>query len=463
MVTSMIAAEDRIRCARERKLIRCPSALFALILLAGIATATAQDPPPDSETVLRASRERLLADVERMPRYTCVQTIDRRYYLVREDQPSCNKVMAEYGSHHGKPRLLGWDRLRLEVADVNNETVYSWVGAPRFESGQLEQLAGRGPLNTGDFSSFIFLVFNQAAITFKSEDSTSGQRLLSYSYDVSQSKSSYRIKTNQGWVPVAYSGTFTLDPATHDIVSLSVKTAEQPAGSPDCQSISEIQYGRTQIHESMVLIPRATTLISLDRQGGEIDSLTTYARCREYASKTRMLFDGSAPSQSRSSPLPGATALPPGLEFRARIVSTIDSDSSAAGDPVEAVLRSPLRDKDKKVLAPEGARLHGRLMALEQSSHPQEYFRVVIEFESIEINGKPVPLHAVSQQLVSVRGHAVFRPRVSESLNQRPLPEKQEFLFFVHHLHLEKFEWTWITLPYSEQDKQEKESGSQDR
>src|SRR5262249_17193141 len=201
----MIAAEDRVGSARERKLIRCPSAaLFALILLANIATVPApaqEPPPPDSETILRASRERLLADVERMPRYTCVQTIDRRYYLVREDQPSCSKVMAEYGSHHGKPRLLGWDRLRLEVADVNNETVYSWVGAPRFESGQLEQLAGRGPLNTGDFSSFIFLVFNQATITFKSEESTSGQRLLSYSYEVSQSRSSYRIKTNQGWVP----------------------------------------------------------------------------------------------------------------------------------------------------------------------------------------------------------------------------------------------------------------------
>jgi hypothetical protein len=460
----MNAADDRGKCARQRKFLRYPiAALIPLIILASIATS--QEPPPDAESALRATRDRVLADLERMPRYTCVQTVNRRYYRLSDEKASCSTLMADHEKKKGRLRAFEWDRLRVEVAIVNNQPVYSWVGAPRFESGQMEKLAGSGPFNNGDFSPFLYLIFNQASVTFKIEERTGSQRLLTYSYESQQSRSAYRIKIGQDWVPVACNGTFTIDPDTHDIVSVTVRTAEEPESSPDCQAISEIQYGRTQIHDRMVLIPRETVLTALDRGGGESNSVTTYSRCREYASKTRLLFDGLPDSNvSRSSPLPGPTALPPGLHFKARIVTTIDSDSSAAGDPIEAVLRSPLRDKDKHVLAPAGARLFGRLLALEQRLLPLEYFRFSIQFESIELNGKSVPLDAVSEQSVTTRGTTVFRSQAYASLINRAPADKSAFFISAHHLHLEKFEWSWITVPYSGQEnKQEKkEPGSDD-
>jgi hypothetical protein len=61
---------------------------------------------------------------------------------------------------------------------------------------------------------------------------------------------------------------------------------------------------------------------------------------------------------------------------------------------VEAVLRSPIRDKNNAELAPAGARLHARLVGMEQ--HSGFYFRISLQFESIELKGVAVPLRATA-------------------------------------------------------------------
>jgi hypothetical protein len=428
---------------------------FLLTVIATAAVGAVGQQPSDAESALRRTRERVLTDLERMPRYTCVQTVTRRYYRPQSEGASCAALITGHNKRPaGKLRLRGWDRLRLEVAIVNGTPVYSWVGAPRFESSMIEQLAGLGPFNTGDFGPFLHLAFTHAAPAFKEERLAGGQRLLAYSYDVPVERSAYQVKNGDGWIPTAYSGELLLDPIAADVVSLTVRTAELPESNPDCQAISAVEYGRTQIHDRMVLIPRQTTLVTIERDGSESESLVSYASCREYASKTRMLLDGSSSSASaaESSTLPAPAPLPGGLHFHGRIVTTIDSDTAAAGDPIEAVLRSPIRDKNKLELAPTGARLHGRLLGMEQRSGSL-YFRVSIQFESIELQGRTVPLRAAPDPSVNVGGVTAFRPQAGLPGRAGPA-DKNAFIFFEQHLHLEKFDWNWTTLPYPGNEKQ---------
>jgi hypothetical protein len=426
--------------------------VFAVV--AACAVAGGQQ-PPDADSALQRTRERLLADLQRMPHYTCVQTITRQYYVTTPRRVSCAVFMDEHGKNADTLRLGSWDRLRLEVAIVDGNNVYSWVGAPRFEGDTLGQLASRGPLSSGDFGPFLYLLFNQAVITFKGEDSTGKRRLLAYSFDVPLERSTYKVQSSDGLAVIAYSGTFLLDPVAADIVSLTVQTSELPEGNPDCQFITEVDYGRTQIHDRVVLIPQRTSLVTINRNGGEVHNLTTYASCREYASKSRMLLEPmAANAATTAAPPPPQSApdrVPAGLHFRARIITPIDSDTSAAGDPIEAVLLSPIRSKDRE-WAPAKARLHGRLRALEQHiTRNQKSFRVAMEFESIETRGISVPLRAVPD-LSTLSGMStaggIYRTEISV-FSKDPARDNSGFISRQQHLHMEEFDWSWTTLTAS--------------
>jgi hypothetical protein len=446
-----------------------PLRTIPILLAASFFAAVAQS-AGDSDSALRRTRERLLADLDRLPRYTCVQTITRRYYRPEQEGASCKVLMAAHIKGKDRAKLSAWDRLRLEVAIVDGQNVFSWVGSPRFESGTMERLAGRGPLSNGDFGPFLNAIFTRASVIFQGEEHAGNRHLLAYAYDVPLERSVYLIRGDDGWTRTAYSGVFVIDPENADIVSLTVRTAELPPNSPSCQAISEVEYGRTPIHDRMILIPRETRLTVIDRKGSETHSQTQYASCREYASKTRMLFDGPASTAAPRDVLPAESApatFPAGLRFRSRIVSTIDSATSAAGDPLDAVLLSPIRDKHKVVLAPAGALVHARLVGFEQRVGPAaspfdrrpgslDSFQVSIQLESIELKGRTVPLHAAADPL-TLLGVSVFRTPVSALSDKVPEDKVPQdvavFLFRKADLHLKKLEWGWTTLAVAGEQK----------
>lgn len=427
------------------------------MLIAASMLAAAAQSGDDADAALRRTRERLLADLERLPRYTCVQTVTRRYYRPRSDSASCSTLMTAHERQKDKLSLGWWDRLRLEVAIVDGENVFSWVGAPRFERGTLEQLSGRGPLGSGDFGPFLHSILGRASVTFSGK-MPDNQGLLAYSYNVPVADSRYMVWTDSGWTPTAYGGVFVIDPEAEDIVSLTVRTAELPEGNPDCQAISEVDYGRTEIHDRRILIPRETRLTAIARNGSEIHNVTEYESCREYSARSRIVLEGLAGSNAAPPGPPGAapavatthstapaaptTPFPAGLHFHARIVTLIDSDTAAAGDPLELVLRSPIRDKNHAVLAPAGARLHARLVGMEQRGG--FFFRVSLQFESIELKGLAVPMRARADNSNPI-GMSVFMSAVSVS-SQAPTEDVTVMTFFRQHLHIEKFDWSWTTL-----------------
>jgi hypothetical protein len=237
-----------------------------------------------------------------------------------------------------------------------------------------------------------------------------------------------------------------IDPETTDIVSLTVRTTERPKGNPDCQAINEVHFGRIQIHDRLVLVPRETSLVTIGRTGSETHSTTEYASCREYASTSGILFDAS-PASVTNAAAPAETppaTFPAGLHFRGSIITPIDSDTAAAGDPIEVVLRSPIRDKNNVELAPVGTHLHGRLVGLELRAGSLDYVRISIQFESIELKGKSVALDAGPDSSQTI-GVSALRAPVSVSLNDIST-STTVLVFRKARLRLEKFDWGWTTL-----------------
>jgi len=357
---------------------------------------------PDPANVLERTGERLLADLKRMPRYTCVQTITRTYYEGKYhfQHPSCSSLITAHDTRKKKLMVESWDRLRLEVALVDGKSVYSWVGAPRFSDDTLDKMAGSGPLGSGDFGVFISGILHHATLVSQGERLVDGSRLFEYSYEMPIGKSSYNVKLPDGWAVTGYSGTLLLDPRANDLVRLVVRTDELPPASSACQATSEVTYKRTPIHQRLVLVPYETRLYTITATGNESMSDTTYANCREYSSTVKMIFGGettsAGPAAAAAVPAPEPPApLPAGLDFKAHITTPLDGDTAAAGDPIEAVLTTKIRDKKKNVIAPAGSLLHGRLRSVKSWTGPFDSLQIGLQFESIEIGNKKVPLSAI--------------------------------------------------------------------
>jgi hypothetical protein len=423
--------------------------LVVLLVLVFPALCFAQ-PAYDPGAILLNVRDRLLPELGRLQRYTCVQTITRRYYRPEPHvlTPPCAELIAAHDKRTHELTLLRWDRLRMEVAIADGQNVYSWVGAPRFEEGTLEKLAGSGPLGSGDFGPFLHAILGKAAVSFQEEQTTEDKHFLLYSYQMPLSRSNYRIKGDKGWMPIGYSGTFSLDPAGSDIVTLKIRSDELPGNKAVCQANSEIDYGRVAIHDRAILIPRETRLGIIDPKGTETLSTTEYSNCREYASKSRLFFD--APQDHPATPAAQSSRvagqIPRGLHFVGRIVTPIDSETAAAGDPVDVVLLKPLRDANR-LIAPVGTPLHARLKRVEQWL--AGYTQVTLQFETMELNGTAIPVRAradLAPQPQSRGAGSMLVSRDPASLDTTTLTFRGE------RLHFQQFDWGWTTLPLDPTD-----------
>lgn len=435
---------------------------FVLAAMLTLTLAASAQTTPNPAGVLQQTGERLLADLKRMPRYTCVQTITRTYYEGKHqfERPSCSSLITAHDTRKKKLPVLGWDRLRLEVAVVEGTSVYSWVGAPRFADDTLDKLAGSGPLGSGDFGGFLSGILHHATLVFQGERVVDGSRLYEYSYEMPIGQSRYTVKIPKGWAIIGYNGTLLLDPEAADLVRLVVRTDELPAASSACQATSEVTYRRMPIHQHLVLVPHETRLSTINAAGDESMSQTSFANCREYSSTVKMIFGGettaTSPAAAGTPAMEPPAPLPAGLRFSAHVTTALDMDMAAAGDPIEAVLTTPMRDKKKEVIAPAGARLHGRLRTVKWWTDPFDSLQIGVQFETIEIGGRNVPLSAV---LPSPPGPVFVGTGSYRMRFQKPDNSFIGGTFFFNDVHLrpKQLDSEWITVtPREEKDKKQR-------
>ena len=122
----------------------------------------------DPEEVLVQARDKILERTERLPNYTCVQTVDRTYLKVDKPQfpvPSCDDLNAKRNKKAYTLKVEATDRLRLDVKVSGGTEIGAWAGASHFEDGNVLKLI-KGPFGTGPFGTFLTDIFTGPSVRF---------------------------------------------------------------------------------------------------------------------------------------------------------------------------------------------------------------------------------------------------------------------------------------------------------
>src|SRR5260221_1876971 len=100
------------------------------------------------------------------------------------------------------------------------------------------------------------------------------------------------------------------------------------------------------------------------QDGRRSTNTTPFSGCREYQTESTLVFDDTpdTPSAPVRPAFHVTAALPIGLPVMLALSAPIDTDTSASGDLVSAlVVKSVTRPGSSDVLIPEGATVRGRI------------------------------------------------------------------------------------------------------
>ncbi len=362
------------------------------LVLAGTCSLCAQQSDDPAAVVLHA-RERVMETVQHLPRYTCVQTVDRRIY--KPDRApripgSCDDLIAQKRRGLMPVILVATDRLRLNVAvGENGREIFSWAGDDRLESSRIDNLVPTGPLGTGPFGPLLIDTFGQAAIAFnyRSQDE--------YWYRVPKNMSHYRLLIGNSGDTFAYDGKVHIDPQTAELKDMTARTGALPKESGVCEATTSIAFQRVRIGEGEYLLPRESRLRFTNKTRGESENVTGYSSCQEYRAEATIRFEESEGRLTSATHAVGLLApLSAGIAMSLALETPIYTSTSAAGDVLTAKLRSAVLDKASGRSFPAGSLVRGRIERLERHIEYPQYFLIAIEFHSIEADGGQHPFTA---------------------------------------------------------------------
>jgi hypothetical protein len=362
----------------------------SVVLLAAAAVGSTADP------VVQQLYEHARNNARRTPHYTCVQNITRTQYApeVLKKSASCATLIAARRQSRIPGDVSSHDRLRLDVAVVDGAEMFSWAGAGKFETKNIEDLIEGGASGSGDFASFLLSVFGGEAekIGYAGLREIPEGRFALFSYIVPLPKSQYTYHTTGPNRTIGYGGTFLVDPDSAELQRLTVETDEFPPGENVCRVEDTMDYHRVKIGSGDFMLPEVTEMDVLFRNGGAAVNQTVYTDCRQFAGETTIRFDdadasgAAAPAKAVLPPLPAGTGL------RVALAQPIDTSSAAAGDEITGVLLEDAKNKTGTVNARRNDRLHGRILRLEQVMGTTPHWIVAIRFDTIERSGQTQPV-----------------------------------------------------------------------
>ncbi len=376
-----------------------------VVLLAAASAASTAD--PDAQELFRRVRAKVLDDAGHVPRYTCVQTVDRAQYRPQyQAMPtSCGAAIAARKQLR-QPGYLFWrDRLRLDVAVIDGAETYSWAGARRLETSHVDDLVKSGATGSGEFVSFLLSVFgaDTDAISYL------GQAMFAFNVPLARSHYTYHSRGPDR--TTGYHGTFLVDPATAELKRLTILADQFPPGEDACSVEDTMDYHRVKIGNGDFPLPEVATMDVLYNSGTESVNETRYSDCHEYTGESTIRFDDDPGPAGAAAPK--AAALPPrrlprGLRFRIGLAEPIHSRTAAAGDAVTGVVLADVKDRKHSVVARANDTVHGRILQLEQRTLPFPRWTLAIRFDTLEHDGAEQPLTLKSRHTGSMDGVFIF-------------------------------------------------------
>jgi hypothetical protein len=365
------------------------------ILLMHLAAALVAQTPLDASGRLARARDILIERNKRLPDYTCLQTVDRRYFRPRHKHDHATPC------DQGRPRnpnslaLESSDRLRLDLKVSQGEEIGSWPGS-QFSSRSIFDLAG-GAYGTGILGALISDTFVKggAAYQYTGEQTSAGAHLSSFNYQVPAASSHYQVKTGSGWAPAAFAGAFWIDSDSLQLKRLTAQSKGLPPESGACEVSTDVDYQEVHAGTGSFLLPQQSSMHIVMQDGNETEFTAVYSGCREYHGEATIHFD-EAPveGQAKAGTTPAAP-IPAGLSFSLALAEPIDTDSAAAGDLVKAKVRQPVRGaKSKTVLVPAGAAVEVRIVQMQHWLSDKPRFSIALLPEKVEVAGVWRPLYA---------------------------------------------------------------------
>ena len=153
----------------------------------------------DPNQVLEQTRASVQRATRNLPRFTCLETVDRQYF----DNPPVRKNMLTAPAPEACPavfvepdgRIPQWtDRLRLEVTVADGREIHAWPTASEFDTRPIDEIV-EGPITTGGFGGYLSDVFDNPGthFTFMGDRVVNGRMLFEFAYRIPLESSHYSV------------------------------------------------------------------------------------------------------------------------------------------------------------------------------------------------------------------------------------------------------------------------------
>jgi hypothetical protein len=357
--------------------------------------AAETDLPRDLAQLVRI-RQRMNQNQNRVPNYTCLETITRSRRSPRRLVISRNGGRGPFQRH---------DIVRLEVAEADHQEFFASPGAYNFNETDISTFVTGGMIGNGLFTGFAREIFNPSTATYQFTGTTNvaGRLLLRYDYQVSLLVSNYLIKS-LGEAKVGYHGSFWVDPKTFDTVRLDIQADDIPYAVGVVAATTRIDYAPVRIGAADVLLPQSAEMTMLLPDDWQDRNDIAFTHCKEYGVDSAISFDAPAALPTVAPPPSKEIEIPAGLVLATRLETALDSNIAGRGDRVRARVETDVKYKGA-VLVPQGTTVTGRIRTFDQY-FSSNYFLVALEFYRFELPRGPVRFFAEMQKIAPPPGGA---------------------------------------------------------
>jgi hypothetical protein len=360
---------------------------------------------PAQETLSQLAKIKALVsrNLQRLPNYTCTETIERSRR--RGDKGKFQEI----------------DRVRLEVALVDNKELFGWPGGDRIAEEEITNLVS-GTIGNGDFGLLERAVFfsPDAVLSPMIAETHAGHAVLRYEYRVALAASGYRLRVPPKEAVVPYHGSFWVDAQSLELEGLDVTVDAIPPFLGISAASNVVEFAPVEIGGSSFRLPQRGELKITDLQGWENRNETTFRKCHQFTGESVLRFvdeatDLTASATPAAENAPKDIPLPEEFSLDLLLGEDIDARTAAIGDAVSAALQQPLRVRGE-ILAPKGAVVRGRIVKLD---HGETGTLVHIATMSLEFQKTHIDLTGRINRL-SLASHFGYSATDRRPTNQEP-------------------------------------------
>ena len=347
-----------------------------------------------AQAPIRRIRQKMTDSLGMTPDFACMETLEQSLKV-------------------GSTASVKLAPFQVQTGVINGKEVHAWPADEAERKRLREILALYDEAGTNSFAAYSRAVFLTAGATFYDgpEETKDGRTLSRVDFTMPREVSTYSL-SKTGNPTLSYSGSIWYDPATLDVVRMTLHPEQIPADS-GLKSISQtFEFGHARMagstmSASTVVVPTSMELIVNETSGREHRLTGRFSDCRQYLPKRGEQFVSTAgaepegvsaaapaPKTAAASPAPVVPAKPaegpwlPGkLVLQTILIDAIDERHMTQGSTLSLTVLHDVK-KSGKVIVPKGATVLGHITRIIQQEYViysaiKRYYLVGIELDSV--------------------------------------------------------------------------------